>query len=371
MAEDFRPDWPGRLTRVQSSLVSENLEALVVSTPVNVAYLTGFTGSAGLLVLAPRTRFLVVDGRYEGAVRQDLAAGRLADVAVERVEGRFDRTLGALLAREGIRRAGFEAAHTTVATLDRWQASSPGVEWAATERIVERRRAVKDAGEIAVLRRAAWMLSDVARGLAGLARRNRSEREIATAIDEALLQTGFERIAFPTIVATGPLSAHPHARPTGRRPVPGDLVLLDFGGVLDGYCVDLTRMAVVGPPFPEALALYEGVAAAHAAAIQAVRPGVAAWEIDRAARQALEARGLGSAFVHSTGHGLGLEIHEGPRIARVESDGTDTIEAGMVFTIEPGAYREGLGGVRLEDDVFVTPNGCEVLTDAPRELLVV
>jgi Xaa-Pro aminopeptidase len=130
-------------------------------------------------------------------------------------------------------------------------------------------------------------------------------------------------------------------------------------------------MAVVGPPFPEALALYEGVAAAHAAAIQAVRPGVAAWEIDRAARQALEARGLGSAFVHSTGHGLGLEIHEGPRIARVESDGTDTIEAGMVFTIEPGAYREGLGGVRLEDDVFVTPNGCEVLTDAPRELLVV
>jgi Xaa-Pro aminopeptidase len=111
MAEDFRPDWTGRLTRVQSSLASENFEALVVSTPVNVAYLTGFAGSAGLLVLTPRTRFLVVDGRYEGAVRQDLAAGRLADVAVERVEGRFDRTLGALLAREGIRRAGFEAAH--------------------------------------------------------------------------------------------------------------------------------------------------------------------------------------------------------------------------------------------------------------------
>jgi Xaa-Pro aminopeptidase len=245
------------------------------------------------------------------------------------------------------------------------------VDWQATERLVERRRMVKDDGEVAVLRRAARLLSGVARDLRHLATPNRTEREIASAIDDALIRAGFERPSFPTIVATGPLSAHPHARPTDRRPGAGDLVLLDFGGVLDGYCVDLTRMAVVGPPGPEPLALYESVAAAHAAAIRAVRPGVLAWQIDGAARQVLDARGLGPAFVHSTGHGLGLEIHEAPRIARIESDGTDTIEAGMVFTIEPGAYREGLGGVRLEDDVLVTQDGCEVLTDAPRELLVV
>jgi len=172
-------------------------------------------------------------------------------------------------------------------------------------------------------------------------------------------------------VASGPLSAHPHARPTDRRLAEGDLVLLDFGGVLDGYCVDLTRMAVVGSAGSDAIALYEAVAAAQRAALDAVRGGVAAWTIDRAARQVLEDRGLGPAFVHGTGHGLGLEVHEAPRIARAESDGLDTIEPGMVFTIEPGAYLEHVGGVRLEDDVLVTADGGEVLTDAPRALLVV
>jgi Xaa-Pro aminopeptidase len=371
MADALRPGWTGRLDRIQSSLVSDQLDGLVVSTPLNLAYLTGFTGSAGLLLVTRQGRFLLLDGRYEGAAREHQAAGSLADVAIERVDTRFDRSLGALLARERLQTVGFEAGHTTVATLGRWQAACPGIRWQPTERVVERRRAIKDEGEIGIFRRAARLLSGVARDLPNLVRTTRSEREIAAAVDEALIAAGFERPSFPTIVATGPLSAHPHAHPTDRRPAPGDLVLLDFGGVLDGYCVDLTRMAVSGPPSAEARALYDSVAAAHAAAIRAVRPGVVAWEIDRAARQVLEARGFGAAFVHSTGHGLGLEIHESPRIARVESDGTDTVEPGMVFTIEPGAYLEGFGGVRLEDDVLVTPDGCEVLTDAPRELLVV
>jgi Xaa-Pro aminopeptidase len=371
MTHVLRPDWAGRLQRVQSSLAVDGLDSLVVSTPLNLTYLTGFTGSAGLLVLTSHSRYLLLDGRYDVAARERIAGGTLAQVTVERVETRFDMSLAALLAREGLASVGFEAGHTTVATLGRWQSAATAVHFQATERIVERRRAVKDAVEIAIFRRAARLLSDVARDLGRLVGANRTEREIAAAIDDALLGAGFEGPSFPTIVASGPLSAHPHARPTDRRPVAGDLVLLDFGGVLDGYCVDLTRMAVVGPPGPAAVALYEGVAAAHQAALQAVRPGVVAWTIDRAARQVLEDRGLGTAFVHGTGHGLGLEIHEAPRIARAESDGTDTIEAGMVFTIEPGAYREHVGGVRLEDDVLVTPDGSEVLTDAPRALLVV
>jgi Xaa-Pro aminopeptidase len=371
MTDVSRPDWTGRLQRVQSSLALAGVDALVVSTPVNLAYLTGFTGSAGLLVLTARSRYLVLDGRYEAAARANVVAGRLADIVIERVDARFDLSVGSLLARERLARVGFEAAHTTVATLGRWQAASPGVQWQATERIVERLRVIKDAREIEIFRRAGRALADVARDLGRLVIRDRTERETAAAIDNALTRAGFERPAFPTIVASGPLSAHPHARPTDRRPAAGDLVLLDFGGVLDGYCVDLTRMAVVGTARPEAIALYEAVASAHQAARDAVRPGIAAWAIDRAARQVLEDRGLGAAFVHATGHGLGLEVHEAPRIARAESDGSETIEVGMVFTIEPGAYREHFGGVRLEDDVLVTADGGEVLTDAPHALLVV
>ena len=371
MTDVSRPDWTGRLQRVQSSFASAGVDALVISTPVNLTYLTGFTGSAGLLVLTGRSGVLVLDGRYDAATRARIAAGALADIPIERVDARFDLTVAEVLARERVTTAGFEAAHTTVATLGRWQAAAPGVEWHATERIVERLRAIKDAREIEIFRRAGRALAGVARDLGRLVTRDRTERETAAAVDAALMRAGFERPAFPTIVASGPLSAHPHARPTDRRPAPGDLVLLDFGGVLDGYCVDLTRMAVVGPASPEATALYEAVASAHQAACEAVRPGIAAWTIDRAARQVLEDRGLGAAFVHATGHGLGLEVHEAPRLARAESDGSDTIEVGMVFTIEPGAYREHLGGVRLEDDVLVTTAGCEVLTDVPRDLLVV
>ncbi len=371
MTPAIRPDWAGRLQRVQASLAAVGLDALIVSTPVNLTYLTGFIGSAGLLLVTSTSRVLLLDGRYEAAARERIASGTLAQVAVERVEARFDVSLAACLQREGLALVGFEAGHTTVATLGRWQSAATAVRFQPTERIIERQRAVKDAGEIAIFRRAGRLLSDVARDLGRLIGTDRTERQIAAAIDDAVIRAGFGGPSFPTIVASGPLSAHPHARPTDRRPVAGDLVLLDFGGVLDGYCVDLTRMAVVGPPGPDAAALYEGVAAAHHAAIQSIRPGVMAWAIDGAARQVLEDRGLGPAFVHGTGHGLGLEIHEAPRISRVESDGTDTIEAGMVFTVEPGAYREHVGGVRLEDDVLVTPDGSEVLTDAPRALLVV
>ena len=190
--------------------------------------------------------------------------------------------------------------------------------------------------------------------------RGQTEQAVASGIDAALVDAGFQRPAFSTIVASGPNSALPHARPTSRRLEPGDLVVLDFGGVLDGYCVDLTRMAAVGSPTASAMALYEGVREANASAVRAVRPGVPASDIDRAARAVLEAR---------TGHGLGLEVHEAPRLARPDSEPQERLEAGMVFTIEPGAYVEGIGGVRLEDDVLVTPGGCEVLTTVPHDLL--
>jgi Xaa-Pro aminopeptidase len=199
----------------------------------------------------------------------------------------------------------------------------------------------------------------------------RTEREIARDIDRAIEHAGFERPAFETIVASGPNSAYPHARPTDRSLAPGDLVVLDFGGVLDGYCVDLTRMAAVGSISIAARRLYEAVRDAQARAIASIRAGVSGADVDAAARDALEAEGLGSAFVHGTGHGLGLEVHEGPRLSRAASGASARLDAGMVCTVEPGAYVEGVGGVRLEDDVVVTLGGSELLTDAPRDLVLI
>ena len=363
------PAFTTRLAALQAYLDARQLEALVVSTPVNIAYLTGFVASAGLLLVTRGERFLILDGRYDLAAREALAAGRLGPVTIERAEGRYERSLAAILARETLNSVGLECAHVTVALLNAWRREAPQVEWISTERIVERLRLIKDAREIDTFRRAAANLGEMASHLPQIVSRGMTEQEIAAGIDSALLDAGFDRPAFTTIVASGPNSALPHARPSTRRLEAGDLVVLDFGGVLDGYCVDLTRMAAVGSPTASAMALFEGVREANVSAVRAVRPGVPASDVDRAARAVLEAKNLGEAFRHATGHGLGLEVHEAPRLARPDTEPQERLEAGMVFTIEPGAYVEGIGGVRLEDDVLVTPEGCEVLTQVPHDLL--
>jgi Xaa-Pro aminopeptidase len=364
-------DWTRRLESMAASCRKEAFDALVVSSPINVRYLTGFSGSSGWLVAGPAVHCLITDGRYEAFVRDAMRAGRMTTLELERVESRYDLALAARFERLRPRRVGFEAEHVTVATLARWQAAAPPAEWRQTTQLVEGLRLVKDAAELDALRRGGRALSGVARSLATWVRAGRSERQVSRDIDLALEAAGFERPAFDTIVASGPNSAYPHARPTDRVLASGDLVVLDFGGVLDGYCVDLTRMAGVGRIGSAAQDLYVGVRDAQAAALAAVRAGVAAADVDAAARQVLEARGLGAAFLHGTGHGLGLEVHEAPRIARASSGVTDVLAAGMVCTIEPGAYVEGVGGVRLEDDVVVTSGGAELLTEAPRDLLVV
>ncbi len=371
MSERLTPDWSGRLRVVREYCAANDLEAFVVSTPNNLSYLCGFRGTAGLLVVGARETVLIVDGRYTSVAAEGLAAAGLDDIPVERVERRYDLTLAAVLRQWKAARVGFEAEHVTVAGLATWQRAAGEPVWQPTERVVEQRRAIKDAFEVAVIRRAARALSSVAREIGTWVRAGRSEIDLARDVDAAIDRAGFSAPAFPTIVASGPNSAHPHARPGERRLAPGDLVLLDFGGVLDGYCVDLTRMAVLGPVDARAAVLFDAVSAAQAAAIAAVRGGIAASHVDTAARDVLDARGFGEAFLHGTGHGLGLDVHESPRISRADSGSQDVLEAGMVCTIEPGAYLEGLGGVRLEDDVLVTAEGCEVLTDAPRDLLVV
>jgi Xaa-Pro aminopeptidase len=235
--------------------------------------------------------------------------------------------------------------------------------------LIERFRAVKDAAEISLLREAARRLTPVAATAIDSIGSGIPEKEVAAVIETALRRAGYERPAFDTIVASGPNSALPHYRAGDRALHDGDLVVLDFGGVLDGYCSDLTRTVTVGNPSPEARRLHTAVLEAQAAAIDAVKPGVTTADIDGAARQVLVGYGLGEAFGHGTGHGLGLDVHEEPRVSKPRPDvPPERLEPGMVFTIEPGAYVPGFGGVRIEDDVLVTETGCEVLTSVPREL---
>jgi len=366
-----RPDWAGRIDKTWRALDTP-VCAFVITTPNNLYYLCGFDGSQGYLVLTPTDRWLLVDGRYRFAAEAAVADGTLGPVSVVGIGSGFDKAFAELLDRLPPGNVAFEAEKVTVASHLEWQHRMPTRTFHPTLGLVERIRQIKDAVELSIMRRGCRQLSDVARHLREWVREGRTEREVGADIQYALLRAGFARPSFPPIVASGPNSALPHARPTDRQIRNGELVVLDFGGLLDGYCGDLTRMAAVGQVQANALALVNAVRAAQDAALATVRAGTLASDVDKAARAVLEERQLGEAFLHATGHGLGLDLHEAPRIGRADDSGRAVrLEAGMVITIEPGAYVAGLGGARWEDDVVVTEQGCEVLTDAPRDLLVV
>jgi Xaa-Pro aminopeptidase len=361
---------------VRDGVAKIGLDGLVVTNPVNVRYLTNHAGSAGTLVLTHTGVHLLVDFRYGESVRaMQASAAACPELQISPVPASYDEALIELLSGRGMpAKFGIEAAHLTVARkewLERASASRGlAVAWNSTERAVEQFRLVKDAFEIASLRESAARLAQVADAAFRSIRAGVSEREVAGAIETAMRMAGFERMAFDTIVASGPNAALPHYRAGTRILRQGDLVVLDFGGVLDGYCSDLTRTVSVGAPTTDAHRLHAAVREAQRAAIEAVKPGTNATSVDAAARSLLEARGLGEAFGHGTGHGLGLDVHEEPRIGPPRTHSSPVLlEAGMVFTIEPGAYLPGMGGVRIEDDVLVTGDGCEVLTTTPRELL--
>ena len=359
-----------RLENVRAVMRLAGLDAFLVTHPPNLRYLTGLASTAGLAVITLERCVLVVDFRYATAASALLAARSDTTIALEVTDKSFDEAAVAILATTEVQRVGIEAASMPVNRFN-WLSSAlaaaapPGASpvLVPTERVAERGRVVKDAAEILVLREAAARLAGVAEEVPDFARPGRTELEVAAEIDGALRRAGFEGSAFPTIVASGPNSALPHAKP-GSRILQGDeAVVLDFGGVYDGYSVDLTRTVLMGAVIPELHRIFSAVAEAQAAAIAAVRPGALPSEIDRAAREVLERHGLGEAFGHGTGHGIGLEVHEEPRIARLAGRYPEApVEAGMVFTIEPGAYVPGLGGVRIEDDVLVVDGGCEVLT---------
>ena len=368
-----------RLSALRSRFDGAGVSALLVTDPANVFYLSNFRGTAGMLLVGPDRTNLIVDARYISSATALLeSTAGCPGMATVEVTGSYEETLIDLMVECGAHPVGFESRHVTVSRHD-WLVGAlveSQVELLRTTGLVEQARVVKDTDELEILRDAGLRISRVmSEALAGL-RPGRQEREVAADIDRAIQEAGFEGPSFDTIVAGGPNTALPHARPGQRELEAGDLVLLDFGGVLDGYCVDLSRTASLGPPTGEAMAWHRAVCEGHAAALEVVRPGTTVGEIDSAARQTIEQHGLGERFVHGTGHGLGLEVHEAPRIGKRGSsalvpEDEVVLESGMVFTIEPGVYLPPRGGVRLEDDVAVTSTGYELLTEVSRGLCVV
>ncbi|MDX2194708.1 MAG: aminopeptidase P family protein [Gemmatimonadales bacterium] len=359
MARDLRP---ARQDAVRAALAKEGVDALLVSHLPNIRYLTGFTGSAGLLVVGPSRSILVTDFRY--ATQGPLEAGASAHVEVDATSV-WER-LGRVLATEQLDSLGVEAHHFTLHQAERLRGLYRERVVPLGE-VVERFRAQKAPEEVASIRAAAALAQEALAEVVPTVRVGETEAEVGSRLEAALRRRGSEWHPFPTIVASGPRSALPHARTSTRTIGRGEWLLLDFGAQVDGYCADLTRTVVVGAPADgRQREVYEVVRLAQRRAREAVRPGMTGREADALARDAIARAGFGDAFGHSLGHGLGLEVHEAPRLAQ---SAEALLPAQAVVTIEPGIYLPGWGGVRLEDDVLLAPDGPELLSDGQTELL--
>jgi Xaa-Pro aminopeptidase len=360
-------DVASRVERLRARLADAGADALLVTRLPNVRYLTGFTGSAAMLLVAPDELVFVTDGRYaEQAADQLAAAGVDARIEVRVTQSAQRDAMSA--AAKHYPRLGLEAHGVTWAQQRAFdQEWFPGAELVPTEHLVEDLRRVKEPAEVARIG-AACAIGDesLAAVLPSLADKP-TEREFALRLEFEMRARGATSTSFDPIVASGPNGAKPHARPSQRSIEPGEPVVLDFGCVVDGYCSDMTRTVSAGDPGADAWRVYEVVREAQQAGRAAVRDGADCAAVDRACRAVIEEAGWGDAFVHGTGHGVGLEIHEAPRVA---ATARDTLARGYVVTVEPGVYLPGVGGVRIEDTVVVTDDGADVLTTFPKDFLL-
>jgi Xaa-Pro aminopeptidase len=352
-----------RAERLIELLPAAGLDVLLVTELINVRYLTGYSGSNGLALVGPRTRTFITDFRY---VEQ-----AAAEVHASFERRRAPRDLTDVLAEalpRGELRLGFEATHVTVREYERLRELLPAqVELVAAGPLVERLRAVKEAEEIDRIRAAAELADKAFEGVIAEGLVGRAEREVAMALEWDIRERGADRPSFETIVAAGAHGARPHARPRDVAIRRGDLVVIDWGAQLDGYHSDCTRTIAAGEVSQEARELYEVVLAAQREGVAAVRAGAEGRAVDALVRAAIDAHGYGKEFGHGLGHGVGLDIHEAPRLSQ-RSD--DVLAAGNVVTVEPGIYLPGRFGIRIEDLVLVADDGRDVLTEVTKELTV-
>jgi len=368
-------DHAGRLSRLRTALGENNLDALLVTHLSNINYLCGFTGSAAALIVGDGRSIFFTDGRYRTQAAEEVRDARIVVAPKSPVLAAAEW----LAARQKSGRGsppptiGVEADSMSVRTRDQVVSvlklrSKGKLRLRPAPALVERARMVKDEAEIALIRKAIKLGASLFQVACKKIRPGISEVEVAAAMEYEARRHGAEGMSFPTILASGPRSAIIHGRASAARIPRRGFVVCDFGVILARYCSDRTRTVYVGRPSGEARSFYAAVLEAHQAAIEAVRPGVSCSDVDNAARSVLQGRKLARYFTHSTGHGLGLEIHEAPRLAAGQ---VQKLEPGMVITIEPGAYIPGKWGVRIEDVVVVTSSGCEVLAPTDKELIVI
>lgn len=351
-----------RQAALRVALDNEGLDGLLVTHLPNIRYLTGFTGSAALLLVRPQESTLITDFRY--AVQAPDEAGTVARVEIDQ-KSVWDR-LGRVLTGAAVGTLGVESQALTVRDAERVAGLTRARLLPVTD-LVERLRAVKSPEEVAAIRAAAALAQDALAEVVPTLRPGQRELDVGAALESALRRRGSEWHPFPTIVASGPRAALPHARTSARAIEAGEWLLLDFGAQVDGYCADLTRTMVVGGRADERQRMvYELVRGAQGRALEHLRAGMTGREGDALAREVIAARGFGDAFGHSLGHGLGLEVHEAPRLAPTAET---PLPLHAVVTVEPGIYLPGWGGVRLEDDVHLGPDGPEVLSDGRTDLL--
>ncbi len=344
-------------------LSEHKVDGLLVSSPANLRYLTGYAGSNGLLLLTQREAHFFTDPRY------GLQASQQITCKVQVAKGPLIEAAAKTIKRKHLKKIGFETAwmkHEDFAKLK--EAMPLGAGLVPVGRVLEEQRMVKSPSEIELIRKSVLVNSEAYTRTIRRVRAGVREQDVAAELEFQMRMLGAEKAAFDTIVLIGERSALPHGRPGTRRLEPNELLLIDMGAMVDGYASDMTRVACTGTPPKRVRDLYRAVLEAQLAAIDSVKPGMTAGKVDLVARAVLNRHKLDKQFIHSTGHGLGLEIHEPPRLGRKDPT---RLQAGMAITIEPGAYLEGVGGVRIEDTVLVTQNGCEVLTPTAKDLVTI
>jgi Xaa-Pro aminopeptidase len=357
------PHFQERREALRRLLSRSSVTNLLVTDELNVTYLTGFTGDSSYLLVSNDRELLITDGRYTQQLSEECPS---LELAVRGPGGRLPDFTADVIGKLGLTAIGIEAAAVTVSFYENLKSALKSAPIAHTSNLVESLREIKDDEEIATIREAIKIAERAFLELRGKITTGQSEKRVADELEYAIRLAGGTCSAFPSIIGVGPRAALPHGRPTPTAKIGDyDFVLIDWGARYQGYHSDLTRVLVTGKLSPQLHKVYEVVLAAQVAAIAAIRPGAVMKEVDHAARQVIEAAGFGKEFNHSLGHGLGLAVHELPRLS---PDQERKLAPGMVVTVEPGIYLPNSLGVRIEDDILVTPDGCEVLTSVPKQL---
>jgi Xaa-Pro aminopeptidase len=351
-----------RLQRLRAKLPELQIDALLVTGDVNRSYLTGFVGTAGYVIVTDKRAVLLTDFRYVEQAAQQAPDYEVIEHATKPAD-----TILELLKKEGVTRLGFEQRTVTYGQYLGYAGALKGVALVPTDGVVEKLRMIKDYGELRIMQEAAELADRTFSHILTVLKPGVSEQDIALEIEFFIRRNGGTSTSFDTIVASGERSALPHGRASERILKSGEFVKLDFGAYYKGYCSDITRTVMLGKPTDKHKEIYDKVLEAQLACLSGLKPGITGREGDALARDVIVRYGYGDNFGHGTGHGLGMEIHEAPRLSKTEET---LLEPGMVVTVEPGIYLPGFGGVRIEDDVVLTENGIRILTQSTKQFII-